>query len=538
MGVEINTAANPSFLPNATSTSDGAMSAADKVKLDSLGPSGGTGNFTFVGNTMDLIAPAVMQIGDVTTTGLRFDTTTGPYTWQFGSVDKLALSFSAGLLQLGVAAAPTDTAGTQLIIRSGAAGAASASPGNDGGLLGLSGGAGANGTAIRAAGAGGEAILVGGDAGTNNGFAAGDGGPVNVVGGTGSAASGAAAGGTGGSATVQGGTGGAASATGAAGSGAQTTVTGGNGGDSLGSTLGGGFGGQVALRGGAGGAGAVTAAAGDGGDVVISAGFGGTANGGPGGSGGSTFLRGGLGTGGANGVVNVGDTATSSITLGASAVTSIALSSKSNTFTGTDVANGATPFITNTTNTYTSGNRIASFRTGGTEKALISAVGNMFLAPNAGVDMLSAGTLFLGQDVATTVQVGGGGSTATVNIGNTNVPSTTVVFGKFNLNHSTVTQITSITTSVIINASSGVITTVSSTLAAQANATFTVTNNTIVAASVVNVSLGTYSGTFGTNGTPLVSVPTVAAGSFSITIYNAHASNALSGTLKIHFIAS
>jgi hypothetical protein len=106
----------------------------------------------------------------------------------------------------------------------------------------------------------------------------------------------------------------------------------------------------------------------------------------------------------------------------------------------------------------------------------------------------------------------------------------TISFGQ-----GTVTQATSITTGVTVNASSGVITTVSSTLAAQGTSTFTITNNTVTATSVVKLTVGTYGGTFGTNGTPVAIVSAVASGSFNITIYNAHASNALNGTLKIHF---
>lgn len=104
-----------------------------------------------------------------------------------------------------------------------------------------------------------------------------------------------------------------------------------------------------------------------------------------------------------------------------------------------------------------------------------------------------------------------------------------------NLGEGTVTQATSLATGVTVNAASGVITTVSATTAAQAVATFTVTNSAVGANSVVLASLGAYSGTFGTNGTPIVTTNTVAAGSFKVTIYNAHATAALAGTLAINF---
>lgn len=108
--------------------------------------------------------------------------------------------------------------------------------------------------------------------------------------------------------------------------------------------------------------------------------------------------------------------------------------------------------------------------------------------------------------------------------------------GAVNVGDGAVTQITSITTAVILNAASGAVTTVSAPTAAQAVSTFTVTNSACASTSVVVASLGAYSGTFGTNGTPIVTTNTVAAGSFKVTIYNAHAANALAGTLQINFL--
>lgn len=115
----------------------------------------------------------------------------------------------------------------------------------------------------------------------------------------------------------------------------------------------------------------------------------------------------------------------------------------------------------------------------------------------------------------------------------TTLPSATAL----NYGRGTVTQATSISTGVTVNSASGVITTVSATTAAGSTSTFTVTNSCVAAASAVVLSLGAYSGTFGTNGTPIVSVSAVAAGSFDVKIFNAHATNALSGTLKLHFLA-
>jgi len=100
----------------------------------------------------------------------------------------------------------------------------------------------------------------------------------------------------------------------------------------------------------------------------------------------------------------------------------------------------------------------------------------------------------------------------------------------------TVTQITSIATGVIANAPAGVVTTVSSTLAADASAEFTVTNSFVGTASVVIANIVDYAGTDSTNGIPVVKVDTIGTGSFKIVLSNAHATNALSGILKIGFI--
>jgi hypothetical protein len=99
-----------------------------------------------------------------------------------------------------------------------------------------------------------------------------------------------------------------------------------------------------------------------------------------------------------------------------------------------------------------------------------------------------------------------------------------------------VTQITSIATPVTINSSTGVITTVAATVAGQQTATFTVNNSAVGPLSTVSADIQGYSGTYGTNGLPFVTVGNVAAGSFTITLANAHGANALSGTISIGFI--
>lgn len=114
---------------------------------------------------------------------------------------------------------------------------------------------------------------------------------------------------------------------------------------------------------------------------------------------------------------------------------------------------------------------------------------------------------------------------------------TSIASRAMNLGGGTVSQATNVNTDVTVNAASGVITTQSASTAAQAyEAGFTVTNSTVAAASVVLARIADYSGTLSTNGIPDVKVDTIASGSFHIRVGNIHATNALSGTMKIHFI--
>ena len=96
---------------------------------------------------------------------------------------------------------------------------------------------------------------------------------------------------------------------------------------------------------------------------------------------------------------------------------------------------------------------------------------------------------------------------------------------------SSVTQLTSITTGVTINAKCGQITTVSQTVAAAGEATFTVTNSDVAATDTIIVNIGTHTSA----GTFIAYVSTVAAGSFDITLSNLHASAAGDDTLTINF---
>jgi len=97
-------------------------------------------------------------------------------------------------------------------------------------------------------------------------------------------------------------------------------------------------------------------------------------------------------------------------------------------------------------------------------------------------------------------------------------------------NKGTVTQATSITTGVTLNAPVGVITTVVSTLASLGEATFTVTNSFAKAGSVILLSTEYVGAGHGDAG-----VAARADGSFQITVAN-QGSAALDAVIKIHYI--
>lgn len=98
---------------------------------------------------------------------------------------------------------------------------------------------------------------------------------------------------------------------------------------------------------------------------------------------------------------------------------------------------------------------------------------------------------------------------------------------------STVTQGTGITTGVTINATRGVITTVSLTTAASTvTGPFVVTNSKVLATSVVQATVEYATGK---TGFPVCLVEAVAAGSFKVRLLNASTGAALNDVVKIHF---
>ena len=96
-----------------------------------------------------------------------------------------------------------------------------------------------------------------------------------------------------------------------------------------------------------------------------------------------------------------------------------------------------------------------------------------------------------------------------------------------------VTQLTSITTAVTVDALNGVITTVSSTLAANARTSFTVNNDLVVAGSRILVSVEYDEAA---TGIPVLGVSDIANGSFKVVISNGAGVDALNAALRVHFI--
>jgi hypothetical protein len=111
--------------------------------------------------------------------------------------------------------------------------------------------------------------------------------------------------------------------------------------------------------------------------------------------------------------------------------------------------------------------------------------------------------------------------------------------GTVNLGRATVSQATNVNTDVTCNASSGVITTqTASTAAVTMETGFTLNNSCIVSTSVIMLQIVAYSGTHMANGIPYLACAAPGNGTVVIKIGNIHDTNALSGTLKIHFIVA
>lgn len=107
------------------------------------------------------------------------------------------------------------------------------------------------------------------------------------------------------------------------------------------------------------------------------------------------------------------------------------------------------------------------------------------------------------------------------------------VNGHITLAKSNVTQLTNITTGVATTTGAGVITTVSSTLAANSTTSFVVSNPHVSSSSVVMLTINNYSGN---TGLPGVRVQSVSSGQFNVVLSNAHDSAALNGIVKIGYL--
>ena len=94
-----------------------------------------------------------------------------------------------------------------------------------------------------------------------------------------------------------------------------------------------------------------------------------------------------------------------------------------------------------------------------------------------------------------------------------------------------VTQITSASTAVTVNAHNGTITTVSSTLAGAANTSFTVNNSKVTTASKILLTVDST-----TAGMPILVTNTIANGSFVIKVNNVSPTQSFNSTLKISYL--
>jgi hypothetical protein len=106
--------------------------------------------------------------------------------------------------------------------------------------------------------------------------------------------------------------------------------------------------------------------------------------------------------------------------------------------------------------------------------------------------------------------------------------------GKVCPTNGTVLQTTSINTDVTLNATAGLVTTVTATVASGGSTFFTVFNSQVEAGSIIQATVNNYTGLFIVNGVPGVVITNVQAGQFNIGIINTGAF-ALDGQVKVAF---
>lgn len=203
-------------------------------------------------------------------------------------------------------------------------------------------------------------------------------------------------------------------------------------------------------------------------------------------------------------------------------------------------------------------NNITAFATGGQTSATKLAEGTNIIGTcaTAGDSVKLPLIAFMGEQITvknggataadvfpnTSGTIDGGSADAAVRIQPgqlvTFISTTTTGWQSTNSASGTVTQGTSITTAVTLNAVKGVITTLTATSGAAGATpqTFTVNNSFALATSNITATINNYSGTNATNGIPAIFVDNRGAGTFDITVSNMHGTNALNGTLVISFV--
>jgi len=115
-----------------------------------------------------------------------------------------------------------------------------------------------------------------------------------------------------------------------------------------------------------------------------------------------------------------------------------------------------------------------------------------------------------------------------------NVTITNALDGLKHTGSGTITQGTSATTAVTLNATSGIITTYAATLATNTEVQFTLTNSALQADSVILVSFNDM--TTQTASKMIVTTNTIAAGSCIINLFNAGSGTADAVACHVHFL--
>ena len=98
-----------------------------------------------------------------------------------------------------------------------------------------------------------------------------------------------------------------------------------------------------------------------------------------------------------------------------------------------------------------------------------------------------------------------------------------------------VTQTSTINTSVTSDTRIGVITTVNASITASSNETFTVNCSSCVTGDIVMLTIQDFSGSLGTDGLGSLAASNITNGSFDISVISMHPTNTLSGTITIAY---